>query len=112
MEGATYYGPATFIPRDQDREYAVNACIRESRNIEYDPDTHIKLYDVRSWRADIDGDLPDPPYGDCVLRLPGGREGKASFAEVRGTATTWEGRLWGNGPSPTAAPADGKLETR
>jgi len=103
--GVTYKGPATLISRDETREYAVNACIRESRDIEWDSDSDATLYDIRRWRADIDGTMPDPPYGDCVLRLPDGREGRAAFADVRGTATTWEGQLQGAGPSPTAEPA-------
>jgi hypothetical protein len=103
--GVTYEGPATLIPRDETREYTVNACIRESRDTEWDFDSGTMLYDVRRWRAHLDGAMPDPPYGDCVLRLPDGREGRAAFADVRGTATTWEGQLWGAGPSPTAEPA-------
>lgn len=112
MEGETYTGPATLTPRGETREYAVNARIRESYEAEWDPDHDVKVSESRKWTAYLDGQMPDPPYGECVLRLPDGREGKGSFGHVRGTATTWEGRLWAFGPSPTSAPVVGEVDAR
>ncbi|GAA2990575.1 hypothetical protein GCM10017559_08260 [Streptosporangium longisporum] len=83
----------------------MNARIYESYEAEWDPDHDVKLWDIRRWGADLDGQMPDPPYGDCVLRLPDGREGRAALSGGRGTTGRWEGQLWGAGPSPTSTPA-------
>jgi hypothetical protein len=103
----SYQGPAVLVFPDG-REYQVGVVIRPEQHVSYAVDERGHEFTTgvtRSWTAAVDGRVPAPPYGECLVRLPDGSEGLAVFTDMRGSSESrlWEGDLVGRGPSPVVA---------
>jgi hypothetical protein len=104
---ASHKGPAVLVSPDG-REHQVGVIIRSEQDVSYAVDEHGHRFATgvtRSWTATVDGQVPAPPYGECLVRRPDGSEALAVFTDMRGSSgdRLWKGELVGRGPSPVVA---------
>ncbi|MFB4294810.1 hypothetical protein ACBI99_44775 [Nonomuraea sp. ATR24] len=101
-----YQGPATLRCSAEGNDYDVSVSIVHWRELSYLDHCLDETPSVmHCWRADVEGGVPWPPYGECVLSLPGGGQGRGVLGNVAWTSEqpkTWRAKLTGAGPCPIA----------